>query len=255
MSPTPAAADVRVMNFDPAHVFPPDDPLTLPLLRLMLATDDVRHASALFVMADHQVRETTGVQQIVHEGQKWYLFRLLCSHLVEGGNALNTLVNSVTDTRLSDLLHGRPSAAEALKRLRSAFGADTFIANVRNFIGFHYKQGDIKRVYERDLAAGRVEGSVVTCQVGLLSRFTLTDVLALRLIDEHAGADLASGGEAFEGRVREVQALAVDLNRLVGHLVAALLKRYGADSTHGTIDVPALLRSARDWLEEARERA
>src|SRR5436189_3509041 len=132
MTPTPAVASVVVGKFDPARVFPPNDPLTLPLFRLMLATDDVRHASMLFVMADHQVRETTGVQQSLHGGQMWYLFRLLCSHLKEGGNALNTLVSSVADRRLKGALRGRPAAAEALERLRSAFGPDTFITKVRD---------------------------------------------------------------------------------------------------------------------------
>ena len=98
--PTPERAPVVVGRFDPARVFPPDDPLSLPLLRLMLATDDVRHASMLFVMADHQVRQTIGVQQALHAGQMWYLFRLLCSHLYEGGNALRTLLRGVPERRL-----------------------------------------------------------------------------------------------------------------------------------------------------------
>ena len=45
-------------------------------------------------------------------------------------------------------------------------------------------------MYERDLAAGRVDGSLVAYQVGGLSRFTITDVLALHLLDEAAGPDL-----------------------------------------------------------------
>ena len=52
-----------------------------PIGTLMLATDDVRHASLLFGMADLQVSTTRGVQQALHGGQMWYLFRLLCSHL------------------------------------------------------------------------------------------------------------------------------------------------------------------------------
>ena len=70
MPAVPERASVKVGTFDPARVFPPDDPLTLPLLRLMLATDDVRHASVLFVMADHEVRQTTGVQQALHAGRR-----------------------------------------------------------------------------------------------------------------------------------------------------------------------------------------
>lgn len=53
-------ADVVVGTFDPARVFSAENRLTVPLLRLMLATDDVPHASMLFVMADHQVRADHG---------------------------------------------------------------------------------------------------------------------------------------------------------------------------------------------------
>lgn len=253
MSPTPSPARVLVARFDPARVFPPDDPITLPLLRLMLATDDARHASMLFVMADQQVRQTAGIQRTLHGGQMWYLFRLLCSHLKEGGNALNTLLNSVTTDRLNNLLRGRPDAEAALGRLRSAFGRDTFITKVRDSIGSHYQQADIKRVYEADLAAGRVDGSLVACQVGGLSRFTITDVLALRLLDEAAGADLATGGEEFAKRGGEVVALADDLTTFVGHLVDSLLEQHGADAKGDTIEVPALLRAARDRLEQERK--
>ena len=256
MAPTPDRAAVVVGTFDPALVFPLTDPMTVPLLRLMLATDDVRHASMLFVMADHQERETTGTQRAIHGGQMWYGFRLLCSHLRESGNALTTLVNSVADRRLQDLLDGRPDATAALERLRVAFGPDAFITKVRDSIGSHYQQADIKRVYERDLEAGRVDGSLIACQVGGLSRFTITDVLALRLMDEAAGEDLATGGEEFAKRGEGVVALAADLSTFVGHLVDALLNQQGFQVTHDTIEVPALLRAAYDAydaLEKARQ--
>ena len=252
MTSTPPIATVVVGKFDPARVLPPDDKLTLPLLRLMLATDDVRHANLLFVMANEQVDQTTGVQRALHGGQLWYAFRLLCSHLKEGGDALKTLVNSVADSRLNDLLRGRRDAIEALRRLRSAFGKETFITRVRDSVGFHYQQADIKRVFERDLADGRVEGAVIACEVGGLSRFTITDVLALRLLDEAAGADLAAGGAEFAKRGEEVTMLSDDLSTLVGHLVGALLEQHGADVTKDTIEVPALLRAARDRVEKAR---
>jgi hypothetical protein len=152
-----------------------------------------------------------------------------------------------------DLLKGRDDAVVALGRLRKAFGKDAFITKVRDSIGFHYRKADIKRVFERDLAAGRVDGSLVACQVGGLSRSTITDVLALRLMDEAAGADLASGGEEFAKRGGEVVALADDLTTFVGHVVDALLEQHGTTATKDTIKVPALLRAARDALEKARQ--
>ncbi len=251
MSPTLAIVPVKIGRFDPAHVFPPNDPLTLPLFRLMLATDDVRHASVLFVMADQQVRETTGIQSVLHGGRMWYLFRLLCAHLNEGGNALNTLLNCVADMRLKDLLRDKPAATEALARLRPAFGKGTFIRNVRDWISSHYRQEDIKRVYERDLAAipARVDGSLVACEVGVLSHFIVTGVLALHLMDAAAGA---TNDEEFSERCGEVVDLAQDLSTFVGHLIDALLKERGVQTTLDTIEVPALLRAARDRVERER---
>src|SRR5262245_5157092 len=113
MVPTPDRAEVKVCRFDPVAVFPPGDPLTLPLLRLMMATDDARCATLLFVMADQQLRDARdgSAEQAFHGGQMWYLFRMLCAHLNEAGNALNTLVNSVADARLKNLLKSRPAAA------------------------------------------------------------------------------------------------------------------------------------------------
>ncbi len=252
MVPTPAVASVLIGKFDPVRVFPPDDPLTLPLLRLMLATDDARVASMLFVAEDYQVKRTAGIQQTLHSGQMWYFFRLLCSHLKEGGDALTTLVNSVADSRLNDLLHGRRAAFEALDRLRSGFGKDAFITKVRDSIGFHYQQADIKRMFERDLATGRIEGAVVACEVGALSRSTITDLLALHLLDEAAGADRAGGDEEFNRRGEEVVALTEDLSTFVGHLVDALLKQHGVAVTTDTVEVPELFQAAWEALGQPR---
>lgn len=104
MSPTPPIASVVVGKFDPARVFPPDDPLTLPLLRLMLATDDVRTASVLFVTNDYEMKQPAGIQQTLHGGQLWYFFRLLCSNLKERANALTTLTSSVAERRRAKLI-------------------------------------------------------------------------------------------------------------------------------------------------------
>ncbi len=251
--PTPERARVVVGTFDPARVFRPDDPLTLPLLRLMLAADDVRHASTLFAMASHQVNRSEGVQQTLYAGQMWYLFRLLCSHLREAGNALVTLDGSVPRERLRKLLKDRADAGAALDYLRPAFGDDAFVTKVRDAIGSHYQQADIKRILERYLGQSGAEGSIVACEVGGLSRFTFTDILALRLLDEAAGEDLASGGAKFVQRGGEVVALAEALTRFVGHLVDALLEEHGVHVERDTVEIPPLLRAARDALEQSRE--
>jgi len=246
---TPERATVGVGRFDPARVFPPGDQLTYPLIRLMLATNDARCARLLFVMAEQQVSETTCAEQALHGGRMWYLFRLLCSHLNEAGNALDTLLASVSRQRLDKLLSGWPGAPDALARLRADLGEGTYVRKVRDSVGAHYRQADIARVYEADLKAGRVDGSLIECEVGGLSRFTMVDVLALRLMDDAAGA---STHEEFSARSGEVGDLADELSTVVDHLVAALVRERGVHATIETVEVPALLRAARDRLENDR---
>jgi hypothetical protein len=253
MSPTPPTARVLIGKFDPALVFPPGDKLTLPLLRLMLAADDARFVGMLFVMTNYQVTQAMGtIQGALSGGQLWYLFRLLCLHLKEAHNALNTLINSVTDGRLTALFRDRTAGAEAMERFRSGCGPNSFITKVRNSIGSHYKQVDIERISTRDLAAGRVEGTVVACDVGVLSRSTITDLIALHLLDEAALGDSGGGDAEFSKRCGAVTDLVDDLSTFVGHLVAALLKEHGIETTAETIEVPELLRAARDAIEQDR---
>jgi len=249
MSPTPVVARVVVGKFDPSRVFPLGDKLTLPLLRLMLATDDARYVGMLLVMTNHQVSQATGTTQgALSGGQMWYLFRLLCLHLKEAHNALNTVPKS----SLTSLFSDRPEGRKAMERFRSAIATDAFITNVRDSIVAHYKQVDIERVYARDLAAGTVEGAVVACEVGVLSRSTMTDLIALHLLDEAALCDGGGGDDEFSKRCGAVTDLVEDLSTFVGHLVDALLKRHGVEKTYDTIEVPALFRAARDAIEQSR---
>jgi len=230
-------------------VFPLDDKLTLPLLRLMLATDDARYVGMLLVMTDYQVSQAAGTTQgALSGGQFWYLFRLLCLHLKEAHNALNCIPKK----RLTALFRGRPEGRKAKERFRAAIATDPFVTSVRDSIVAHYRQVDIERVYTRDLAAGKGEGVVVACDVGVLSRFTITDTLALHLLDEAALGDSGGGDAEFSKRCGAVTDLVEDLSTIVGHLVAALLKEHGVEATTETIEVPVLLRSARDAMEQAR---
>jgi hypothetical protein len=101
--------------------------------------------------------------------------------------------------------------------------------------------------HRHELEAGRIEGSLVARQVGALSRFTMTDLLALRLMDEAAGADLPAGGQAFADRGGEVVALAEDLRTFVGHLVDGLLTQYGVTATKDTVEVRRCSESHLTW--------
>jgi len=53
---SPATASILSLRFDPAQGLPPQDAMTTPLLRLMLATDDVRLSQRLFLETSERLR-------------------------------------------------------------------------------------------------------------------------------------------------------------------------------------------------------
>jgi hypothetical protein len=260
MTPTQTTAQATLVRFEPGKLFPLGEPMTTLLLRLMLAADDVRSASILTLETSQRFAlPAGGVQKRLLTGQFWYTVRLLCSHLNEAGNALRKLDSTVCQARVDGLLKGRPEAMEALKDLRTSFeGTDpknTFIDKVRNWIGFHYQEAEIKRVFEKCLNLSLIEGAVIASDVGGLARFTITDQLAICLMVEASGEDLAGLAtqsatlilENFPQRVaEEVLPLSRALTTLVDHLVDTLIQQRGHISTEEeVIEIPPLLQAAR----------
>ncbi len=260
-------AKAILVRFNPAQLFPPADALTAPLHRLMLAADDVRFASMLVVETGQRLASASeGIQKRILTGQFWYALRLLCSHLNEAGDALRRLDGSMSRSDLDRLLSGRPQASEALSKLRALFESEerkeSFIYRVRNWIGFHYQEQDIKRVYERGMDLGLVEGLVTASEVGGLARFVITDGLALLLMVEATGIDLAelsAGRGAIEGFAQrasgEVLPISEALTTFVDQLVDSLLQKRGhIGFEEGAIEIPLLLRAAKDTVEAERKR-
>jgi len=234
----------------------------------MLATDDVRFASRLMIETGQRLPPVIkGIQDLILTGEFWYSLRLLCSHLNEAGDALRGLDNTVSQAHVDGLLKGRPEAIEALKTLRAVFECDerkeSFIYKVRNWIGFHYQGKDIKRVFEKCLDLGLIEGVVTASEVGGLARFTITDWLAMFLMVEAAGVDLAGLTaksatleiESFAQRSSdEVLPVSDALTTFVDQLVDSLLQQRGhLGHEEGVIEISPLLRAARDAVEAERQ--
>lgn len=267
MIPTPATAKAILVRFELAKLFPPGNALTTPLLRLMLATDDVRFASRLVIETGQRLPSVLeGIQGLILTGEFWYSLRLLCSHLNEAGDALRRLDNTVGRARVDGLLKGKPEAIEALKQLRAVFESDerkeSFIYKVRNWIGFHYQGQEVQRVFEKCQDRGLIEGVVTASEVGGLARFTVTDWLAMFLMVEAAGVELA--GLTAESATHEIERFAQRssdevlpmsraLTTFVDHLVDSLLQQCGhIGHEEGDIEIPPLLRAARDAVEAER---
>ena len=81
----------RKIKFDIEKIFPVADPQSVPLLRLMMAADDVRHLSKLFVSATHRLKEANSIESSILDGELAHLFKLLSGHLFEAGKAFRNL--------------------------------------------------------------------------------------------------------------------------------------------------------------------
>jgi hypothetical protein len=74
-------------KFRLAQVLPPSDNATAPLLRPMMAVDDVRRAQ-IKLTEDSERLDGTGADKYTAPGDWLYTLRLLISHLHEGRRAL-----------------------------------------------------------------------------------------------------------------------------------------------------------------------
>ena len=106
-------------KFKLAEVLPPDDKMTEPMLRLMMAVDDVRRAQIKLVEAN----ERLGADTRFAVGDWLYFMRLLFSHVHEAMYALRKL-DSVAPRRADQLLGGRREALRSLKALRKVLSSN-----------------------------------------------------------------------------------------------------------------------------------
>src|SRR5437899_319089 len=100
-------------KFRVAQVLPTGDSATAPLLRLMMAVDDVRRAQVKLI-EDSERLGGSGADRYIALGDWLYTLRLLISHLHEARRALLGLDTSAPG-RADSLLAGRDDALRSLK--------------------------------------------------------------------------------------------------------------------------------------------
>ena len=80
-----------IVRFKREELFPSSNEFSVQLLRLMAATNDVRHLQKLVLTLFDKEEPTTQSETIIREGELGYFLRLFCAHLSEVGNALRCL--------------------------------------------------------------------------------------------------------------------------------------------------------------------
>jgi len=251
--------------------------MTTPLLRLMLATDDVRLSQRLFLETSERLRAAApgGVQQRLLTGEQWYGMRLLCLHLDGAIDALRTLERTVSPDAVRRTLKGQAEALKAFETVLSIARADkttrtrSFVSKVRNSIGAHYQNHDVERLYSAYAGVpGYIDGTVMVSDVGGLVRFPPTDALMVLLLLDAAGVTLPTALDTDAERARfhaeierawaavadEVLFLAEALTSFADWLVYTLVDGRGDGRVERvTIEIPPLLRAA--WETKAAGRA
>jgi len=234
-----ATAQAHLFKFDAELLFRVDEKSSLPLARLMMATDDIRHLRKLLIV-QHEPSDATPSEKALVEGEVGHLFRLLCSHLFEAMGAFADL-DDTCHGLLDDSVRTPQSAEEqvrasaALRTVRSERakvlankGRRHFIAIVRNLVGFHYPDDQkLRRTLAKHLwqcgSSDRLAGRLVASTLQGIGRYAVSDdILKLMIRDEVGGRseDFARKYmEAIEQALDLVQALIDVVDFLIAHFV------------------------------------
>jgi len=261
-TPTPPFAQSLLVRFKIEDVLRPGDPLTVPLLRLMIATDDVRHLQKLLVLAREVDETSTESDRLVHNGEIGHLFRLLCGHLYEAAIPFRA-VDKAAGVRLDEAVAADPEGRAALAAVRAAYDPNrteglrhSFLYLIRNEMAFHYKDQDLRASFEKHVREGRLDNTLVLAESSGLSRFSLTDSLLTFTIADGMGEGLEDFVQHFMERIGEAIELVGQLDTVVGHLMGHLLAPHKdtMEMQQDKVNIPPALRAARDKVEQDRRR-
>lgn len=261
---SPATARAMRVRFDPRKVFPLDDPMTVPLLRLMLATDDVRHLQKLIIRSSEGVNEDNKSERAIREGEQGHLFRLICGHLYEAGDAFRALdgnrkFSARLDAAVANTDHGELALAfvrEAYRPLDPNIPDDkgglaySFLYHMRHFIGFHYKDEKLREAFVHHQHSEVFEGSIVLAEWTGLGRYTLTDLLAKLVIADAVGGDVKRVITEFPDRMRDAIKLAGNLGLVTDYLVGHMFKQNPAAPLEREDDLISIHPSLRTLQEQ-----
>lgn len=241
-------------KFRLAQVLPPDDPMTVPVLRLLMAVDDVRRAQIQLVEAHERLDVAPTPEKYRALGDWLYFMRLLFSHLHEAGHALQNL-DSAAPKRADTMLAGNREAAASLKALRQFFSSPDYkkglVARVRNTIGSHYDDDEVTALVKAEVTPDSLLESTA-CEVGGLAR--MADPLVRAIMNGLNGGDFMTQ-EEHTVQVSKALDLVGHLITLVDHLFDALVRQQPdviAEQHEALVEIPPLVIRAREAVDAAR---
>jgi transcriptional regulator with XRE-family HTH domain len=254
---------VKRLTFDAARAFPLSESYTVPVIGLMMATDDARHLQKLLIIGREKSDEAPDAERAIVNGELGHLFRLLCGHLHEAKEAFLSLERK-NPQLLDGVVKEDPDGVAALRSIRKIYAEKPtakrkpFMAAVRNFVAFHYNEAMLGRALRKHLAVGHLEGAVTLSPRAGIGRYTMTDGLATLLLSDELGGQIGDFEDRFGQKVGDVIALAGALGYVVDLLVGYLvLGTNAADvkTEDGVVRVDPLIEQARRAIMAERAKA
>jgi hypothetical protein len=244
-----------------AKILPADQPLSVPLLRLMMASNDVRHIQKLMLAKDERIGQSNAFEEAVLNGEILHLERLLCGHLYEAGVAFREIDRPHPE--IADAAVCGTEYEPTLQRLREMYASDppgafhrSFLYEVRNQFGFHYKPERIKTKLEEFLASGALDAEVIHAEeLSGLSRYVIADHISIGIVQDILKAELPDLHEVYGKTLSKALALARDLSDVVDLMLLPLLEKDQSailNQETGTLSAQVELMDAKQEVDEMR---
>jgi hypothetical protein len=249
----PDHVPAKELSFNPAEAFPAGDPMSLPLLRLMAATNDALLNQKRTIVAREQAGDLTDLDRSVLNGELGYYVRMLYGHLFEAGIAFRQLDDAL-GSQIDEILKDDKEAMAALQRLREVYRDTsedgfnrTVLVRVRNLAAFHYKETQFK---EGVTAFGITDSQIIISPHRGIGRYIVTDQIMNRSVWEFVGGTM----EKFSASLEKAISLADSLGVTVSHLVAHRFEQRGIRITtrEGTLRIEPEVNRMRQKVEEKR---
>lgn len=242
------------LRFRVAQVLPPNDPMTVPVLRLLMAVDDIRRAQLRLIEAHERIDVAPAEEKYLAFGDFLYAMRHLFSHLHEAGIAVRRL-DTTAKKRVDAALAGNNEALASLRALREFFNASDYdkslIARVRNTVGSHYNDAAVTELVQAEVAGDTLLEAMVA-EVGGLTR--MADPLIREIMYRLNGGDFLTQ-EARTTQVRKALELAGHLITFADHLFDSLIRRYPdpvVERRRALLEIPPLVIRAREAVDAER---
>jgi hypothetical protein len=215
---------VTRLRFRVADLLPASDPLSVPLLRLMAATNDTRQCLKQVIRAMRGGRRPRNTAEAaIKDGELLYLDRLLCGHLEEAARAFAGLWNEPeARARLRQVAVLDDAGRDALRLVEREFVQrqdgfrKTFLERIRHDWAFHY----IEKVYASALKNAPETGEILVPSSRGLGRYVIVDDLVTHGVTAAAGKTPKAYDDAMKTAIR----LADAIGRVVDGLLVGLVR-------------------------------